>query len=173
MPCKQGVAGSIPGSSQSAGWDLKPWLVFWDALKPEPLPVEPSGAPGHYENHKKHKPIRPVLVIAKEHGHTQENYVSGSICQGAPGLIPGFSQSVRWDFKPWPRFLRRFKIRTTVSWAFAHSSSNLGPLSAGRSSKTLFRWHFASEQIVARLIVLTGRVLLDIKTINPSCQYWL
>ena len=34
-------------------WSLQPYLllsrcpVFWDALKPEPLPVEPSGVPGH------------------------------------------------------------------------------------------------------------------------------
>ena len=34
--------------------------VFWDALKPEPLPVRPSG-----------KPTRPVLVIAKERSYKQ------------------------------------------------------------------------------------------------------
>ena len=39
--------GSIPGFSQSVGWDFKPLPVFWDALKPESLPVEPSGVPGH------------------------------------------------------------------------------------------------------------------------------
>ena len=47
MSCKPGVAGSIPGFSQSIRGP-----VFWDALKPGPLPVEPSGVPGHKKNTK-------------------------------------------------------------------------------------------------------------------------
>ena len=40
---------------------------------------------------------------------------------GVAGSILGFSQSVGWDFKPWPRLLSRFKIRTTANWAFGCS----------------------------------------------------
>ena len=40
---------------------------------------------------------------------------------GVAGSIPGFSQSVGWDLKPLPRLLRRFKTRTTTSWAFGRS----------------------------------------------------
>ena len=40
---------------------------------------------------------------------------------GVAGSIPGFSQSVGWDFKPLPRLLRRFKTRTTAGWAFGSS----------------------------------------------------
>ena len=45
MSYNLGVAVSIPSFSQSVGWDF-----FWDALKPEPLPIEPSGVPGHKNN---------------------------------------------------------------------------------------------------------------------------
>ena len=41
------------------------------ALKSEPLPVEPSGAPGHKKPPQNYKPTRPVLIKAKEHGHKQ------------------------------------------------------------------------------------------------------
>ena len=40
---------------------------------------------------------------------------------GVAGSIPGFSQSVGWDFKPLPRLLRRFKTKTTAGWAFGSS----------------------------------------------------
>ena len=40
---------------------------------------------------------------------------------GVAGSIPGFSQSVGWDFKPLPRLLRRYKTRTTAGWAFGSS----------------------------------------------------
>ena len=169
----QGSQVRFPASPSLSDETFSRCPVFWDALKPEQLPVEPSGIPGH-KNHKKHKPTRPVLVIAKEHGHTQENYVSGSICLVNQGARVWFLASPSLSdetWKPWTRFLRRFKIRTNAGWAFAQSSSNLGPLSARHSSETPFRWRFASGPIVARLIVLTGRELLDIKTIHPFRQY--
>ena len=47
MSCQPGITGSIHGFSQSVGETLSRCPVYRDALKPEPLPVEPSGAPGH------------------------------------------------------------------------------------------------------------------------------
>ena len=92
MSCKPGVTGSIPGFSQSVDESLSRGTVFWHALKPEPLPVEPSGAPGH-KNHKNHKPTRPVLVKAKKPDHKQRDKPM-SCKPGVAGSIPGFSQSV-------------------------------------------------------------------------------
>ena len=183
MPFKAGVAGSIPGFSQSVWCDLKPWPVFWDALNQNHcrlslrvlLDIKPQ---------KKHKPTRPVLVIAKEHSRKQENYVSGSRChlnQGTSGLIPGFSQYVGWDLKPSHPTYRQAVApfsethlnQNHCRLSLCQPSSDFGPLSARRSSETPFGRRFASGPIVDRLIVLTRRVLLDIKNINPSGQYWL
>ena len=47
-------------------------IVFLDALKLEPLLVEPLNTPGHKKQPQNHKPTRQVLVIAKEHGHKQK-----------------------------------------------------------------------------------------------------
>ena len=69
ISCKPGVAGSISGSPSLSDETLSWGPIFWEALKSDPLPVEPSGAPGYKQ--QDHKPTRPVLVIAKEHGHKQ------------------------------------------------------------------------------------------------------
>ena len=42
-----GVLSSIPGFPSLVDETLRCGPVFLDALKPEPLPVEPSGAPRH------------------------------------------------------------------------------------------------------------------------------
>ena len=70
MSCKPGVASSIPGFSHSVGLDLKA--------------VAPSSETLENQNHcqlslrvlldikpQNHKLTRPVLDIAKEHGHKQ------------------------------------------------------------------------------------------------------
>ena len=43
----QGSQVRFPASSSLSDETLSRYPVFWDALKPEPLPVEPSGVPGH------------------------------------------------------------------------------------------------------------------------------
>ena len=42
-----GFLSLIPGSPSLPDESLSCGPVFWDALKPEPLPVEPLGAPSH------------------------------------------------------------------------------------------------------------------------------
>ena len=100
--------------------------VFWDALKPEPLPVEPSGVPGQRTTKSINPPgqywysqgTRPQTIQCSHRGVGDKPM---SCKPGVAGSIPGFSQSVGWDFKPLPRLLRRFKIRTTAGWAFGSS----------------------------------------------------
>ena len=58
----------IPATPSLSDETLRRGLVFWDALKAEPLPFEPSSAPGHSKHTQNNKPTRPVLVKAKEHG---------------------------------------------------------------------------------------------------------
>ena len=48
---------------------LRCGTVFWDTLKPEPLPIDPSGAPGHKITENIISP-GPVLVTAKEKPQT-------------------------------------------------------------------------------------------------------
>ena len=66
----QGSQARFPASPSLSDETLShgPSSSEWDALKPEPLPFEPSGAHGQKINHK---PTRPVLFIAKEHGPQQ------------------------------------------------------------------------------------------------------
>ena len=61
--------------------------IFWNTLKQQPLPVENRMLV------KYHKPTRPVLVIAKEYGHNQENYISGSLYLVNQGALFRFQAS--------------------------------------------------------------------------------
>ena len=60
-----GVQSSIPGSPSLPDETLSCGPIFWKALKPEPLPVEPSGAPDHKTTKNINSP-GPVLVPGKE-----------------------------------------------------------------------------------------------------------
>ena len=62
----------IPTSHSLSDETLSRGPVFLDALKSEPLPVEPSVLLDIKPQN--HKPTGPVLVIAKEHGHKQYFY---------------------------------------------------------------------------------------------------
>ena len=65
LPLYQGVQRSIPNPTSLSDETLNCWPVIRDALKSEPLLVEPSSAPGHKEKHN-NKPTRLSTGAAME-----------------------------------------------------------------------------------------------------------
>ena len=91
MSCKAGVKVRLPASCLSDEI-LNHGPVFSDALKPEPLPVEPSGAP-------RHKTINPLVTGYSTGPHSAVGNVSGYRCvsdcrsrgrEFDPGPVPYF-----------------------------------------------------------------------------------
>ena len=68
------VKSLIPGSPSLLDEILRRGPIFWDALKPEPLPVKPSGAPRH-KNHTTRNPSSLALVQPRN-SHKKSSFLS-------------------------------------------------------------------------------------------------
>ena len=83
LSCKPVVAGSIPGFSQSVGWDFKLWPYLLRCFKTRTTAGEHSGAPGH----KTTKSLTHPASTGYNQGTRPKTIILDAACQTWNGLL--------------------------------------------------------------------------------------